>query len=309
MSLASQIRKLIAGRISSAGVNRILLYLPYFWLLFFFLAPFAIVLKISFSEPVMASPPYLPLLNWADDAVHWLNVTFENYSFVLMDRLYLFTYWSSVKIAAYSTALVLVLGYPMAYAIARAPKEKQGLLLMLVIIPFWTSFLLRVYALIGMLNTHGLVNKLLLMLGVVDEPLRMMYTNFAVYFGIVYTYLPFMILPLYASLEKLDGSLLDATADLGAGPIRSFIDVTLPLSMPGIIAGCMLVFIPAMGEFVIPSMLGGSESLMVGRVLFDEFFLNRDWPVSSAIAVILLLLLLAPIAVLRHYQDQEADAR
>jgi putrescine transport system permease protein len=307
MNTPPRIANWFALHLSAKAVNRGLLWAPFLWLLLFFLAPFAIVLKISLSEIVLASPPYQPMFNWAEDAVHWFNGTFENYLFVVKDRLYLFTFWNSIKIAAFSTVLVLLLGYPMAYAIARAPAEKQGVLLMLVIIPFWTSFLLRVYALTGLMNTHGLINKTLMWLGIVDEPLRIMYTDFAIYTGIVYSYLPFMILPLYATLERLDTSLLDAAADLGAGPTRSFFDITLPLSLPGIIAGCMLVFIPAMGEFVIPSLLGGAESPMIGRVLYDEFFLNRDWPLSSAIAVVLLALLLLPIALLRHYQDKEAD--
>ena len=297
----------IAQSLSTQAVNRGLLWTPYLWLILFFLAPFAIVVKISLSEIVLASPPYQPMFNWADDAAQWFNGTLESYRFVFNDRLYLFTYLNSIQTAAISTILVLLLGYPMAYAIARAPSEKQGLLLMLIIIPFWTSFLLRVYALTGLLNTHGLVNKSLIWLGAVDQPVRLMYTDFAVYTGIVYSYLPFMILPLYATLERLDTSLLDAAADLGAGPIRRFIDITLPLSLPGIIAGCMLVFIPAMGEFVIPSLLGGAETPMIGRVLYDEFFLNRDWPVSSAIAVVLLAILLVPIALLRHFQDKEAE--
>lgn len=307
MNTQWQRKNWFSQRLSARSVDRGLLWSPYLWLLLFFLAPFAIVLKISLSEIVLASPPYQPLFNWADDTAHWFNGTLENYLFVFSDRLYLYTYLNSIRTAAFSTMLVLLLGYPMAYAIARAPSGKQGVLLMLVIIPFWTSFLLRVYALTGLLNTHGLINKALLWLGVVDEPLRMMYTDFAIYTGIVYSYLPFMILPLYATLERLDSSLLDAAADLGAGPVRSFVDITLPMSLPGIIAGCMLVFIPAMGEFVIPSLLGGAESPMVGRVLYDEFFLNRDWPVSSAIAVVLLILLLLPIALLRHYQNKEAD--
>lgn len=307
MNLSRSSRKRFFPQVSARTLDRGLLWSPYLWLLLFFLAPFAIVIKISLSEIVLASPPYQPMFDWADDAARWFNGTLENYRFVLNDRLYLFTYWNSIKTAALSTILVLLLGYPMAYAIARAPDDKQGLLLMLVIIPFWTSFLLRIYALTGLMNTHGVINKTLIWLGAIDEPLRLMYTDFAIYTGIVYSYLPFMILPLYATLERLDASLLDASADLGAGPFRSFIHITLPLSLPGIIAGCMLVFIPAMGEFVIPSLLGGGESPMIGRVLYEEFFNNRDWPLSSAIAVVLLTLLIVPILLLRHYQDIEAE--
>jgi putrescine transport system permease protein len=298
----------LAGSFSGKVVDRAIIVMPYLWLLIFFLAPFALVMKISLADPLLATPPYTPMFDWAEDAVHRFHVTFENFLFVFQDRLYLFTYWSSVKIAAVSTLLVLLLGYPMAYAIARAPKDKQSFLLMLVILPFWTSFLLRIYAWQGLLNTHGLINTALLGMGITDAPLTMLYTDFAVYMGIIYSYLPFMILPLYASLEKLDGNLLDAAADLGASPVRTFIDVTLPLSMPGIIAGSMLVFIPAMGEYVIPTLLGGSDSLMIGRVLFDEFFLNRDWPLASAIAIVLLTILIIPIMILRKYQDKEAAA-
>jgi putrescine transport system permease protein len=290
------------------NLQRTLIALPYLWLTLFFLVPFLVVLKISLAEPLLALPPYTPMFDFSVDAPHWIQLTFDNFLFVLRDELYLYTYWSSVKIAAVSTVLVLLLGYPMAYAIARAPVEKRSFLLMLVILPFWTSFLLRIYAWMGLLNSHGLINKALMGLGITDSPLTMMYTDFAVYVGIIYSYLPFMILPLYANLEKLDESLLDAASDLGASPVRTFIDVTLPLSFPGIIAGCMLVFIPAMGEFVIPSVLGGADSLMIGRVLYDEFFYNNDWPLASAIALVLLALLIVPIMILRRYQDKEAMA-
>ena len=294
-------------KVNSKTLERTLIALPYLWLTLFFLVPFLIVFKISLAEPLLAMPPYTDLFDFSQDAVSWVRVTLNNFLFVLQDELYLYTYWSSVKIASISTLLVLLVGYPMAYAIARAPANKRSFLLMLVILPFWTSFLLRVYAWMGLLNTHGLINKVLMGLGFIDAPLTMMYTNFALYIGIIYSYLPFMILPLYANLEKLDGSLLDAAADLGANPLRTFIDVTLPLSLPGIIAGCMLVFIPAMGEFVIPSLLGGSDSLMIGRVLYDEFFFNNDWPLASAIALVLLTLLIVPIMILRRYQDKEAS--
>jgi putrescine transport system permease protein len=293
-------------KINAKTLERTLIALPYLWLTLFFLVPLLIVFKISLAEPLLALPPYSALFDFSKDAISWVRVTLDNFLFVLQDELYLYSYWSSVKIASISTVLVLLVGYPMAYAIARAPANKRSLLLMLVILPFWTSFLLRVYAWMGLLNTHGLINKMLMGLGVIDAPLTLMYTDFAVYIGIIYSYLPFMILPLYANLEKLDGDLLDAAADLGASPLRTFIDVTLPLSLPGIIAGSMLVFIPAMGEFVIPSLLGGSDSLMIGRVLYDEFFLNNDWPLASAIALVLLTLLIVPIMILRRYQDKEA---
>jgi putrescine transport system permease protein len=292
-------------KFSTKSFERTLIALPYVWLTLFFLVPFLIVFKISVAEPVLAIPPYTDLFDFSQDAAAWIRVTLENFLFVLQDDLYLYTYWSSVKFASISTILVLLIGYPMAYAIARAPANKRSFLLMLVILPFWTSFLLRVYAWMGLLNTHGLINKALMGLGIIDAPLTLMYTDFALYVGIVYSYLPFMILPLYANLEKLDTRLLDAAADLGANPGRTFIDITLPLSLPGIIAGCMLVFIPAMGEFVIPSLLGGSDSLMIGRVLYDEFFFNNDWPLASAIALVLLTLLIVPIMILRRYQDKE----
>jgi len=293
-------------KFSTKSFERTLIALPYLWLALFFLVPFLIVFKISLAEPVLALPPYTDLFDFSQDAASWIRVTLDNFLFVLQDELYLYTYWSSIKIASISTILVLLIGYPMAYAIARAPANKRSFLLMLVILPFWTSFLLRVYAWMGLLNTHGLINKLLMSLGIIDAPLTLMYTDFALYIGIIYSYLPFMILPLYANLEKLDVNLLDAAADLGANPRRTFIDITLPLSLPGIIAGCMLVFIPAMGEFVIPSLLGGSDSLMIGRVLYDEFFFNNDWPLASAIALVLLTLLIVPIMILRRYQDKEA---
>jgi putrescine transport system permease protein len=289
-------------------LEKTIIVLPYLWLTLFFLAPFVIILKISLADPVLAQPPYTPLFDTSPEGAGRIHVTFDNFRFVWQDSLYLLTYWSSLKFAAISTVLVLLAGYPMAYAIARAPVKKQSFLLMLVILPFWTSFLLRVYAWMGLLNTQGLINKVLLGLGIIDAPLKMMYTDFAIYLGIVYSYLPFMILPLYASLQKLDVDLLDAAADLGAGPIRRFFDVTLPLSRPGIIAGCMLVFIPAMGEYVIPTLLGGPESLMIGRILYEEFFLTLDWPLSSAIAVVLLILLIVPIMILRRYQDRQEPA-
>lgn len=288
--------------------ERVLILLPYVWLVVLFLVPLLIIFKISFANPVVGLPPYTPMFDTANDAVQWITLTLDNYAFVLQDKLYRFTYWSSLKIATISTIFCLLLGYPMAYAIARAEPDRRSILLMLIILPFWTSFLLRVYAWMGLLSTNGVINDILLGLGLIDAPVQMMYTNFAVYIGIIYSYLPFMILPLYASLEKLDGTLLEAAGDLGASPVRSFIDITLPLSLPGIVAGSMLVFIPAMGEFVIPVLLGGPDNLMIGRVLYDEFFFNRDWPLASAIAIILIAMLLVPIMVLRRAQDKELAA-
>lgn len=287
--------------------HRLAVLIPYAWLLLFFLAPFLIVLKISFADPMMASPPFTPLIDWAADAADRIYVTFDNYRFLAVDNLYWVTYLKSVKLAAISTLLCLLLGYPMAYAIATAPPARRNLLLLLIILPFWISFLLRVYAWMGILNTNGLLNNLLLWLGLIEKPLRLMYTDLAIYIGIVYSYLPFMILPLYANLEKLDLDLHDAAADLGSRPWQTFIDVTLPLSLPGIIAGSLLVFIPALGEYVIPALLGGADSLMIGRILFDEFFQNRDWPIASAAAVVLLLLLVVPIMLFQYLQMKQSE--
>ncbi len=279
--------------------------LPYLWLLLFFLAPFAIVLKISLAEPIIALPPYTPLLDWSEDAAHFINVTFDNFTFLLHDNLYWFTYLNSVKFALVSTVFCLLIGYPMAYAIATARPRVRNFLLLLVILPFWTSFLLRVYAWMGLLNKNGVINSLLLSLGLVDKPVEFLYTDFAIYIGIVYSYLPFMILPIYANLEKLQRDLPEAAQDLGSRPHQVFWDITLPLSRPGIIAGCLLVFIPAIGEFVIPSLLGGPNNLMIGRVLYDEFFFNRDWPIASAVAIVLLAILVIPMMAFQRYQVQE----
>lgn len=280
--------------------------LPYIWLLLFFLAPFAIVLKISFADPLVAQPPFTPFFDWAAGSGSRILATLDNYAFLLEDNLYWVSYLKSIKIALVATLLCLLLGFPMAYAIALAPLPWRNLLLLLVILPFWTSFLLRVYAWMVMLGKQGLINNLLLSTGLIDEPLQMLYTDGAVYLGIVYTYVPFMILPLYATLEKLDPDIHEAAADLGAKPLRVFFDVTLPLAMPGIIAGSLLVFIPALGEYVIPALLGGLDSLMIGRTLYDEFFVNRDWPLASAVAIVLLLILILPIMLFQRLQ-QKAD--
>jgi len=285
--------------------ERLAVLLPYVWLLLLFLAPFALILKISFADPIIASPPFSTLIERMQDGSARLHLTLDNYRYLFEDKLYVLTYLNSVKLALISTLLCLLLGYPMAYAIARARSTIRTLLLLLVILPFWISFLLRVYAWIGILSTHGLLNRALMYVGVIHEPLHMMYTNTAVYIGIVYSYLPFMILPLYANLEKLDLDLRAAAADLGARPWQVFLDVTLPLSMPGIIAGSLLVFIPAMGEYVIPALLGGDSTLMIGRVVFDEFFSNRDWPVASAVTVVLLMILVVPMMWFQHVQGVE----
>ncbi|MCP5328272.1 MAG: ABC transporter permease subunit [Sinobacteraceae bacterium] len=290
--------------------QRLVMAIPYLWLLLFFAVPFLIVLKISFSEVRLAMPPYAPLWQWAEEA-HRLVVSFNfsNYLFLLTDALYVSTFLYSVKVAAIATLFCLLLGYPMAYAIARATPTLRNLYLMLIILPFWTSFLLRVYAWVGLLKADGVINNLLMGTGLLDAPLTLLYTDFAVYIGIVYSYLPFMILPLYANLEKHDPQLLEAAADLGAHPLTSFLRITWPLSRPGVIAGSLLVFIPAVGEFVIPSLLGRSDQLMIGRVLSDEFFANRDWPVASAVAIAMLLLLLVPIVLFQRFQSREIGGR
>jgi putrescine transport system permease protein len=283
---------------------------PYGWLLLFFLAPFLIVLKISFAEFQIGVPPYTPLMSWVEDTYLQVRLSLGSYYYLLEDPLYLAAYLNSLKIATIATTLALVVGYPMAYGIARAPKSLRNVLLLLVILPFWTSFLIRVYALIGLLKNNGLLNNVLMALGVIERPLEILNTEIAVYIGIVYSCLPFMILPLYATLEKMDLSLLEAAEDLGCRPWKAFVTITLPLSLPGMVAGCMLVFIPAVGEYVIPDLLGGAETLMIGKVLWSEFFNNRDWPAASAVAIAMLLFLVLPIALLQRYQfAQEEKAR
>ena len=287
------------GRRSVIGV-------PYLWLALFFLAPFVIVFKISFSEMAYAIPPYTDLMTWAEQQLT-LSLNLGNYAYLFTDDLYIRAYLSSIRIAAIATLICLLVAYPIAYVIARAEPATRNALLMLVILPSWTSFLIRIYAWVGILKNNGLINNFLMWLGIIDEPMAMLNTEFAVYVGIVYAYLPFMVLPLYTNLMKLDNSLLEAAADLGAAPWKVFMAVTLPLSKAGIIAGSMLVFIPAVGEFIIPDMLGGAETLMIGKVLWQEFFNNRDWPVASAVAIVMLLLLLLPITLVHRYQARELE--
>jgi putrescine transport system permease protein len=283
--------------------RRITTWIPFVWLLVFFLAPFAIVAKISLSEPTIAIPPYLPVFNSIADIWNKIaDLSFDNYIWLTGDPLYFRAFLSSLWIAFFSTLITLIVGYPIAYGMARAPATVRPLLVMLVILPFWTSFLIRVYAWIGILKPEGLLNQLLLGIGVIDQPLTILNTNIAVYIGIVYSYLPFMVLPLYASLERLDRSLLEAAADLGSTPFKAFWQITFPLSLPGVFAGALLVFIPATGEFVIPDLLGGSSTLMIGRTLWNEFFLNRDWPVASAVAIVLLVILVVPIVLFQNAQ-------
>lgn len=286
--------------------RRVVIALPLVWLTLFFLAPFALVLKISLSEAAISIPPYGPLVEYADQTLQiFLNL--GNYLFVFSDSLYFAAYWGSIKTALVATLACLLLGYPMAYAMARAPGRWQLILLLLVMLPSWTSFLIRIYAWMGILSNTGLINNSLLWLGVIDTPLQMMNTQLAVIIGIVYAYLPFMVLPLYAHLVRLDTALLEAASDLGSRKFNTFIKITLPLSVGGIMAGCMLVFIPAVGEFVIPELLGGPDTLMIGKVLWEEFFLNRDWPVASALAMVMLLLLLIPIVMFHRYQSRELE--
>ena len=285
--------------------KRLVIAVPYLWLLLFFLIPFIIVFKISFSEVRLAMPPYAPLWEWVSERAVDVRLNFGNYLFLLTDDLYVSAYLYSLKVAAISTLFCLLIAYPMAYGIARSSPATRNLYLMLIILPFWTSFLIRVYAWIGLLQNNGVINKVLMATGIIDEPITMMQTDFAVFIGIVYSYLPFMILPLYSNLEKHDFTLLEAAADLGASPIKSFLRITLPLSVPGIVAGSLLVFIPAVGEYVIPSLLGSTDQLMIGRVLSDEFFANRDWPVASAVAIAMLLLLMVPIMIFQRYQARE----
>ena len=284
----------------------VVIAIPGLWLLLFFLIPFVIVLKISFARTQLGVPPYAPLWEWTSDHFLRLTLNLENYLFLARDSLYVEAFVSSIVVAAVSTVLCLLIAYPMAYMIALANSRWRNTLLLLVVLPFWTSFLVRVYAWIGLLRTNGLINNALLKLGIIHEPLVMMQTDFAMYVGIVYSYLPFMILPLYSNLVKHDRTLIEACVDLGATPFKAFLQVTLPLSKPGIIAGSMLVFIPAVGEFVIPRLLGGTNSLMIGRVLWDEFFNNRNWPGASAVAVVLLFVLVLPIMIFQRYQAPDA---
>lgn len=281
--------------------------IPWLWLLLFFCLPFIFVLKISLSESALAQPPYLPLFREFSDGLMTFVVNLSNFTLLWEDSLYGDALLGSLKVASISTLLCLLLGYPMAYAIARAPQHARLPLLMMVILPFWTSFLIRVYAWMGILKNNGLLNNFLLWLGVIDQPLEIMHTPTAVYIGIVYAYLPFVVLPLYATLVRLDPILLEAAADLGARPTRQFFTITLPQSIPGIIAGGMLAFIPVMGEFVIPDLLGGPDSLMIGKMLWMEFFNNKDWPVASALAAVLLVILIIPFVIMRHFEQRMAE--
>ena len=282
--------------------------IPYIWLLLFFLIPFVIVAKISVATQVISIPPFSDLFVYSDGAIG-IDLNFENYWLLFEQSIYISSYFNAIRIAFFSTVIALLIGYPLAYIIAGMEARQRNIFLFLIILPSWTSFLIRIYAWIGILKNNGLINNALFALNLTtpDQPIQLLHTEFAVYLGIVYAYLPFMILPLYAVLEKQDPRLLQAATDLGAGPLTAFWRITLPLSMPGVVAGCMLVFIPAVGEFVIPALLGGSDVAMIGKVLWQEFFNNRDWPVASALAIVMLLIILAPIVWFHHNQSKKID--
>ncbi|BAE74202.1 putrescine ABC transporter permease component [Sodalis glossinidius str. 'morsitans'] len=283
--------------------RKMVILLPYLWLLLLFMLPFLIVFKISLAEMARAIPPYTDLINWLDGSLT-ISLNLANFIQLLDDPLYIEAYLQSLQVAAVSTFFCLLLGYPMAWAVAHSWASTRNILLLLVILPSWTSFLIRVYAWMGILKNNGVLNNVLMWLGVIDQPLVILHTNLAVYIGVVYAYLPFMILPIYTALTRLDYSLVEASLDLGARPLKTFFQVIVPLTKGGIIAGSMLVFIPAVGEYVIPELLGGPDSIMIGRILWQEFFNNRDWPVASAVAVVMLLLLIAPIMWFHKYQNK-----
>lgn len=286
--------------------RRLVIGVPYVWLSLVFLVPFLIVFKLSVTEMLSPVDPFGHLLHYVDGFV-MLKVKFSNYLFITEDDLYLLTYLNSLKFAFITMLLCLAIGYPFAYFMARAKPTLRPTLLMLVMLPFWTSFLLRIYAWKGILANNGLLNHLLLSLGLIDAPLHMMHTQFSLILGMVYAYLPFMILPLYANLAKLDIRFLEAAADLGATPWQAFWRITVPLSKSGIVAGSMLVLIPCVGEFVIPELLGGPETMMIGRVLWDEFFSNNDWSMASAVTVVMILLILLPMAIFNKYQAKQEE--
>ncbi|MCC4263772.1 putrescine ABC transporter permease PotH [Oceanimonas baumannii] len=293
-------------KVKTATGQRLVIALPYTWLLLFFLVPFLIVFKISLSEAALSIPPYSEVLSFADEQLK-IVLNFGNYLFLLSDSLYIQSYLQSLKVATISTLLCLLIGFPMAWAIVHSKPSTRNVLLMLVILPSWTSFLIRVYAWMGILGNTGFLNNALIWLGAIEQPLQILNTNTAVYIGIVYAYLPFMVLPLYTALMRLDYSLVEASADLGARPVTTLFTVIVPLVKGGIIAGAMLVFIPAVGEFVIPELLGGPDTLLIGRVLWQEFFNNRDWPVAAAVASVMLLLLMVPIMWFHRIQRREME--
>jgi putrescine transport system permease protein len=292
----------------SPNLRRVTLGLPLVWLLLFALLPLVLTLKISLSQMQLGVPPYLPLWATGPEGQTLWQGTIAAYMLVASDSMYVDAYLNSLRIAGVSTLLALLFAYPMAYGIVTAPKAWRTPLLLLALLPFWTSFLIRVYAWVGLLRPNGTLNSVLISSGLIDGPLRLMNTDFAVYLGMVFCYLPFMLLPLYARLERQDATLIEAACDLGATPRQAFWRITVPLSLPGVYAGCLLVFVPAVGEFVIPELLGGSDTLMIGKVLWNEFFLNRDWPVSSAVAVLLLVAVVVPLAILQAFSRRASKS-
>lgn len=296
------------ARMQMVHGRKLVIGIPFIWLILLFMVPFLIVFKISLAEIARAIPPYTDLLSWADGQLT-IALNFANYLQLTDDPLYAEAYLQSLQVAAVSTICCLVLGYPLAWAVAHSKASTRNILLLLVILPSWTSFLIRVYAWIGILKENGVLNNVLLWLGVIDHPLAILHTNLAVYIGIVYAYLPFMVLPIYTALTRIDYSLVEASLDLGARPLKTFFSIIVPLTKGGIIAGSMLVFIPAVGEFVIPELLGGPDSIMIGRVLWQEFFNNRDWPVASAVAIVMLILLIVPIMWFHKHQNKDAEGQ
>ncbi|WP_191624418.1 ABC transporter permease subunit [Pseudomonas fluorescens] len=288
--------------------RKVVIGIPFLWLCLFFMLPFFLVMKISFSEAALAIPPYSQIYSFAEQKFQlFLNV--GNYALLAADELYISAYLGSLKVAFFSTLICLLIGFPMAYAISKARQDAQTVLLLLIMMPTWTAILIRVYAWMGILSNNGLLNAFLLWTGLIQHPIEILNTNIAVYIGVVYAYLPFMVLPLYANLVKHDQSLLEAASDLGSSTFNNFWKITVPLAKNGIVAGCMLVFIPVVGEFVIPELLGGPETLMIGRVLWQEFFNNRDWPVASALAVVMLAILIVPIILFNRSQAKEMEGR
>jgi putrescine transport system permease protein len=294
-----------------APFSRLVVLIPYLWLLLFFLIPVLIVFKISLSQTAIAQPPYEPVWEWSLEGIKnfLAGLSVSNYLTLLTDSLYFASYLKSLQVAAVSTLILLLIGYPLAYGIARAPQRWRAVLIMLIVLPFLTAFLIRIYAWVNILQRDGLLNDALLTFGLIREPATWLATDTAVYIGIVYSYLPFMVLPLYASLEKMDDTLLEAAADLGAPRWKAFWAVTVPLSLPGVAAGALLCFIPIVGEFVIPDLLGSSSTLMIGQTLWTEFFSNRDWPVASAVAIVLLIVLVVPIVIYQQQQTRELQER
>jgi len=284
--------------------RKVILGTPYLWMLLFFVLPFLYVIQISLTEAADLRPPYSTMFKWIEDSSISIRLVFDNYLVILEDDLYIISYLNALRVAFLATLTCLVIGYIMAYGISQSSRKWRTILLLAVIMPFWSSFLLRVYAWMGLLGNHGILNSFLLWIGLIDEPLQIMYTNTSMFIVFVYAYLPFMVLPLYANLEKLDMTMNEAAADLGSKPITVFLTITLPLSVPGIVAGCMLTFIPAIGEFVVPTLVGGPESLMIGRVLYNEFFGNIDWPLASAVASLLLIVLVIPFMLFEHFNSK-----